>query len=185
MDIGTAQRPCRGETICGDVFKIVEHGITTLAVADGLGHGPKAAVAAEKFCAHVGENISESLAQIMRGSTRALARTRGAAGALIRIDEEAGTLEFCGVGNIEMRASSAKAIHPISVPGIIGRPLRKVLKLDYELTAGDQLVIFSDGLSSRFDMQKYKHLSPQRMADTLLPDHGKFHDDVTVIVIRI
>ena len=184
MEIGTARRPFRGETVCGDVFKIFEHGLTTIAVADGLGHGPKAAVAAEKFCEYAEEHLDESPVKIMNGSTRALVRTRGAAAALIRIDERAGSLEFCGVGNIELRALSSNNIHPISVPGIVGRPLRKVIKFDYELTAGDLLVIFSDGISSRFEIETYKHLAPQQIADSLMADLGKYHDDVTAIVIR-
>ena len=185
VQIASAQRPCRGETVCGDAYTVVADPVTTVALADGLGHGPLAHEASEAFCDYVRRNVGLGLEQLMHGATRALTGTRGAAAAVIRLDEAEENLVFVGVGNIELLALSRQQIRPVSTPGIVGRPLRKVVAYRYEVSPGDLLVLFSDGISSRLDLKKYKRLEPQQVADQIFEQHGKHHDDATVLVLEI
>jgi serine/threonine protein phosphatase PrpC len=163
----------------------VSETVINVALADGLGHGPMAHEASEAFCDYVRRSMEIGLEQLVRRASDAIARTRGAAAAVVRIDEEAGTLAFAGVGNIELQAISKVPIRPVSTPGIVGRPLRKVVVYRYEIGPGDLLALYSDGISSRFDLKKFKRLEPQQIADGILAQHGKHHDDATVLVIEI
>ena len=187
MDVKIAQRPIHGEIVCGDAAAVVpgRRGGTLVVVVDGLGHGSKAQHAAQAFCTFAEGHADEPLEAIIREGSRAISSTRGAAAALIRINEEEGRISFCGVGNIELQAASAGTIHPVCMPGIVGRPLRKVLVFDYALRGGDFLVAHTDGISNRFHVKDYAGLGAQEAADRILAEHGKSHDDAMCVVIRI
>ena len=186
LELGTAQRPYVGEKVSGDAICILQHGEETLVtVVDGLGHGPKAAEAANAFCGFVESNQFSNLEEIMLGATKDIARTRGAVAALIRINGQEDSMCFCGVGNIELQALSRHPIRPVCTPGIVGRPIRKVLSFSYEMLPGDLMVVHTDGISSRFDLDSYRHLdTPEAMAEAILSEHGKNHDDATCVVFR-
>ncbi|MBW2704302.1 MAG: SpoIIE family protein phosphatase [Deltaproteobacteria bacterium] len=186
MKITSAQRPFLGEKICGDVFVVLSSGpITTIAVADGLGHGPMAAEAAKAFCEFVSSCETAPLVDIIRDGHKKIRRTRGAVGALLRIDESLHQMEFAGVGNIGLHAISKALIRPVSSPGIIGKQIRnKIIEFRYPLAEDDLLVMFSDGVSARFDPKQYSRLDLEDMPYAIMKDYGKQHDDVTCVVIR-
>lgn len=185
MEISVAQRPAENETVCGDAAEIVRDGETLIAVADGLGHGPEAAEAAQAFCRYVRENASLGLEDIVEGASREISRTRGVACGLVRIDAAERLMKFVGVGNIDVQAVSVEDIHPICLPGIVGRRVRKLQPFEYRLHPGDLLAVYSDGISSRFDLRQMPGENVQELADAILADHGKGHDDATCVVIRI
>jgi hypothetical protein len=185
LTIGVAQRPCIGERVCGDTYVVtVCDAMTTVAVADGLGHGPDAALASVAFCAFVEQQTGRSPHELMAEVRPHLSGTRGAAAAVLRFDEETGTLDFAGVGNIDLHADSTVAIHPVSTPGIVGQHVRKILPFSYELDGDALFAVFSDGISGRFDIASYRGREPQDIADAILADHGKDYDDATCVVIR-
>lgn len=185
VEIAHAQRPARGESVCGDAFAVVHEPVITVALADGLGHGPPANEASEAFCDYVRRSMELGLEQLVRGASQAISKTRGAAAAVLRVDEQAGLLAFAGVGNIELQAVSERPIRPVCTPGIVGRPLRKVVIYRYRISPGDMIVLYSDGISSRLDLKKFRDLEIQQVADEILANHGKRHDDATVIVIGV
>jgi serine/threonine protein phosphatase PrpC len=187
MQIDIAKRPMLGQNVSGDLVTVIRGSDrdVLVVVADGLGHGEKAQEAAEAFCAFAELNAGAPLEAIMRDGSRAISATRGAAAALIRIDRGGTRLTFCGVGNIELQATSAEAIRPVCMPGIVGRPLRKVLAFDYPLREGDLLVAHTDGISSRFRLEDYARLPTAEAAARILAEHGKGHDDATCVAIRI
>lgn len=184
LSICTAQRAYLGETVCGDAFSMVRDEKTLIALADGLGHGPLAAEAAVAFCRFVESRPGIGLRKLMTDATVQLSKTRGAAAALVRIDRQRGEIEFAGVGNIELQAVSKDPITPVSVAGIVGREIRKVHVFSYRIHRGDLLAVYTDGISSRFSLGDYAKLDEQALADKLLSEHGKLHDDATCVVIR-
>lgn len=187
LTIGAASRPASGESVCGDLVRVVRDGeATTVAVADGLGHGPRAAEAAAAFCDVVERHPAEPLERLFARASRQLEQTRGAAAVVLRLDPVEAALRFSGVGNVETRAISQAPIKPISTPGIVGRRLLRARELRYPLAAGDLLVVFTDGVSSRLDLPAEAELGlePQAMADRIVAVHGKGHDDATCVVIR-
>src|SRR5512145_1114262 len=116
----SAQRPARGETVCGDAVSVVEVNESILvAVADGLGHGPHAAEASRGFCGVVERYGSLPLRDVMTLGAEAIACTRGAAAALLRLDRASGTGSFLGIGNIELRALAHPPISVVSRAGIV------------------------------------------------------------------
>jgi serine/threonine protein phosphatase PrpC len=185
VEVAVAQRSAENEVECGDCAEVVRNGETLVAVADGLGHGPDAAEAARTFCRYVRENASLGLEDIVMGASIEMSRTRGAACGLARIDAAQGLMSFVGVGNIDVQAVSTADIHPICLPGIVGQRVRKLQVFTYELHPGDLIAIYSDGISSRFELETMGHLGVQEMADAILEEHGKSHDDATCVVIRI
>ena len=153
MVIGVAQRPAEGETLCGDAYAIVRRGRTTLvALADGLGHGPEAARAAQAFCSHVEDEADRPLDAILTSADQVIAGTRGVAAALLRLDPP-GHFEYAGVGNIVLRVLSRRPIHPLSVAGTLGRRNTRRLRCErFAVEHGDMLVMHSDGVSARYEL---------------------------------
>jgi hypothetical protein len=183
---GVAQRCALGETECGDGWLIEKlDGSVTIAVVDGLGHGKEAAVAAKAFCEHVRDKIGDGLETIMTSAQRPMSGTRGAAAALLRLTRHESLLEFVGVGNIAVQSGRSATFHPVSAPGIVGQRVRKLLPFAHELESDLLLVLHSDGISTRFELDGYAHMDPQEMAQAILDDHGKGYDDATCVVVRI
>ncbi len=185
MVIGVAQRPAEGETLCGDAYAIVRRGRTTLvALADGLGHGPEAARAAQAFCSHVEDEADRPLDAILTSADQVIAGTRGVAAALLRLDPP-GHFEYAGVGNIVLRVLSRRPIHPLSVAGTLGRRNTRRLRCErFAVEHGDMLVMHSDGVSARYELAPLRGEAPDRVARELLEVHGRSHDDATCLVVR-
>jgi phosphoserine phosphatase RsbX len=182
---GIAQRPCEGETVCGDAYTTDRlDGGALVSVVDGLGHGPKASEAAAAFTDALNEDRSLSVQLMMEEAHRRLSGTRGAAAAILRLDAGTRRVSFTGVGNIEMHAVSDVKMQPVCAPGIVGHRLRKMLSFEFELPSAALIALCSDGISSRLRLSEYAHLDPQQIADAILEQHGKFHDDATCVVVR-
>lgn len=185
MDVGTANRPADGETVSGDAFLIVERNPRTLiVVADGLGHGPLAALAADTLCKYVEEHPDEPLEMLLRGADRAVASTRGAAVMIARVDQESATLDVAGVGNVALRSWAKERIQPLPARGVLGRGLRHVRIFRYSLVPGDMFALFTDGVSGSFDIDAIKSQSASAIAKNVVDVHRKSHDDATCVVVR-
>lgn len=177
-----AGRPKPGETISGDETLIhrVGNGVL-IAVVDGLGHGPEAAKAARLACEFLRENAAPDLDDLIRRCGRAIGHTRGAAATLVWIEGD--NLRHVGVGNVEVASSARHGIRPFSTPGVVGRALRKTLATEHRVSAGDLIVLFTDGISARFDLAAMRQLDPEAIAAQLLSNHAKPHDDATCVVV--
>lgn len=184
---GIAQRVCAGETVCGDAYVTQRlHNGALVSVIDGLGHGPKACEAATAFTELLEEEQSAGadIGSLMEEANRRLTKTRGAAAAILRFDEPSRLVHFSGVGNIEMHAIADVKMHPVCAPGIVGHRVRKLLPFEFELPATALVALCSDGISSRLHLENFSHLEPQEIADAIMDQHGKSHDDATCVVVR-
>ena len=181
-----AQRPKVNETVCGDVVTVTTKPSGVLiAVADGLGHGEFAYEAARTFCDFATKHAENGIESIISDARTVMAKTRGAAAALVDLNEDQRVLEFVGIGNIELRSWSKEKIAPVSIPGIVGTALRRIRSFRYNLNDDDLFIIFSDGISSRFVLEEYRELTGRAVADRILGEFGKSHDDATCVVVRI
>lgn len=107
-EIGAVCVPYPGEEVCGDGWQAqADQSGLTLALADGLGHGAEAHVAAAAALDVLRRRAGLAPAALMELSHAALRPTRGAALALVRIDLARGALAFCGTGNISAVAYGA------------------------------------------------------------------------------
>ncbi len=185
---GAALRPKMGQQTSGDAWLVLPYDQDQVlaSVVDGLGGGEAAAEAAQRAIAVLKEHPADDLMDLMRRADRALAGTRGAVMALLRLDARTRSAEFVGVGNIGAQVYSDLVIKPISKNGIIGYRLPQLLRLTYTYNSGDTFVLYSDGISSRFTTESAPDLrqSPQQIADEILHRFGKENDDATVVVLR-
>lgn len=179
----TAQRvsPKTGERECGDAVLVRREGeAALLAVVDGLGHGKLAAQAASAACESLARwPLSDDLTAAMRGVHEALRGTRGAAAGVCLV--RPGALLCCGVGNVEIRCIGVKAPILLS-PGVLGARVQNFRICRAALPSDVRLVMFSDGISYRAQLDALRHLEPESFCDALMRDYRKTDDDASVLV---
>jgi anti-sigma regulatory factor (Ser/Thr protein kinase) len=180
-------RPMAGQDVCGDAYAIREDdGVLSVLLADGLGHGPLAAVASTEAVRAFRGAPAGGPVPLLTAVHRALHGTRGAAVAVARL--EAGQVRYAGVGNIAgvvVDAGSRRVM--ISHPGIVGAQARTIRETAYPLPAGAAVVMHSDGLTERQSLDAYPGLlsrSALVTACVLLRDFGVRRDDASVVVAR-
>ena len=190
--IGAVCLPLASEQVCGDAWNVICEGHElSLMVADGLGHGPLAARASE--CAstlleHATPGLPPLPAPFIELAHGALRATRGAALGVAHIDSARRELRYAGVGNIAACAFDAQQRrHLLSHNGIVGSNLRKVQEFCYAWQPGMTLIMHSDGLHTRWDLERYPGLAqchPSLIAAVLYRDFARGRDDITVVVLR-
>ena len=188
--VGISHHPLAGETACGDTFHLAFEGTCLSALLiDGLGHGPEAAeaarVGAEVFAATPFVDPQTLYADLHH----VMGATRGGAVAVIGYDATADRLTFTGIGNIGGCLIAGDHVRGLpSHPGIVGSQFRKAQPFDYGGVNGSLLVLYSDGLQSRFNLRNYPglvHRHPALIAAVLHRDFCRGRDDVTVLVIDL
>lgn len=184
LQVACTTRPMPGERACGDRAASWDDGEHLLvAVIDGLGHGPAAAAAAEAAERHIAAHREETLGDLLRGCDAALRSTRGAVMTLVRICRSTGAGEYAAVGNVEARVVGAGDVPLIPTPGVVGMRLHAVRERRFTLTAGCTLVLFTDGVSSRFRLADLHGRPATAIARELLAAHAKDHDDAGCAVV--
>ncbi|MBJ6640781.1 SpoIIE family protein phosphatase [Streptomyces sp. DHE7-1] len=165
---------------------------TTLMLADGLGHGARAAHASDAAVEALHDTGHLPPDEILRFMNPALRPTRGAAVAVAQLDTDRGELAFAGVGNIGARLhTDGSWEHLVSHPGIVGAqfpatvPVRRL-----PWRPGSLLVLHSDGLPSRWVPPEDPGLlghDPAVVAATVLRDASSaanpVRDDTCVAVL--
>jgi negative regulator of sigma-B (phosphoserine phosphatase) len=182
--------PCDGERVAGDAVLVRaissvndDNGDALVAVIDALGHGVEAAAVAATAIRYLEDvALSRTVLAIIEGLHGALRGSRGAAGMLCVV--RAGTLEGCGVGNVELRASRGK-IPVVLSPGVLGGHIRKLRVFRASLAPGERLAMFSDGLSSRLDLSLTRGLPASAACDLLLERFRRPHDDASVLILDL
>lgn len=190
LDVAARSVPKHGETECGDAWSVLDFGKRQLiCIVDGLGHGPLAAVAAQRAVSvFSASGPDEAPTDIVMRAHEELRSTRGAVMAVLALDRTAGTADFCGVGNIAATVFKGdEARHLLSVDGTVGYQLKTVLKRGATWGAGAVAVLYTDGLSGRWGVAKYPGLMtkhPWLIASVLFRDHARDTDDATIVVAR-
>jgi anti-sigma regulatory factor (Ser/Thr protein kinase) len=174
------------EAECGDAWAIVT-GAPTALVADGLGHGPKAAEAAAAAVATFRAHAGQPAEAVLEAIHRALRPTRGAAVAVASGDEGEG-VHYAGIGNISGAVLGSPHVRRlVSLSGTAGHQARSIRAFDHPWPRGSLLLMHSDGISGRFDLGDYPGLDqrhPALIAGVLYRDFGRSRDDATVLVAR-
>jgi hypothetical protein len=194
--LGVVQRAKSGNAVCGDAWLAHDAGERWLiCVADGLGSGPAAREAAVGATDAVRANDALSLPDILSSCHEALRSTRGAAVGLLAVDPVERKVAFAGVGNVEARTRREWSFSPLSLPGIVGATnfrLPRVYEASFE--SGEWVVLHSDGLRSRFDLEielaraaasGLVQRGAQALAEDLAERFSRDGDDVTLVVLQL
>jgi len=189
FDVAGISLAAPGETVSGDAWCFDSHGdVGRVMVADGLGHGPVAAEAADLAVAFFART-SGAPSAVLSAAHPVLRSTRGAAVAAATLDGSARTITFCGSGNIAGRVvSGIEDRSLLSQHGTLGAQIRKLTDIVYPWPAHAVLVLHSDGITSRWtfdDAPGLLQCDPAVIAAWLLREHLRGRDDATVVVIRL
>jgi anti-sigma regulatory factor (Ser/Thr protein kinase) len=188
-DIGLVCLPIAAETICGDAWGIRRVGQKVIVLlADGLGHGPLAAMASEAAALTLVKYPLATAGEALQNAHQALQGSRGAAAGVACLDSDSGTAVFAGAGNIAgCILDHGKVHHLVSHNGIVGSNLRKVQEFAGSWSPDMLLIMHSDGIRTRWDLSLYRGLAslyPALTAAVLYRDFGRGNDDTTVLAIR-
>ena len=189
LELGVVCQPKAGEEVCGDDWGIVAHQHKySLAVADGLGHGPDAHKAARVAIDTLHRHPDASPAAVMEDIHAAARATRGAAVAVCELDPAQRVCRFAGVGNISCAVIvDASARRLVSHNGIVGHSVRKIQEFSAPWPDTALMVMHSDGISTHWDLGAYPGLAARHasvIAAVLYRDFSRHSDDATVLVVK-
>ena len=189
-DMSVITIPITGETVCGDAWSAERSpGRSLYIVADGLGHGPSAAEAAQEAVRifHLVSQFEPD--RILSEIHSALAKTRGAAVSVAEILHQKQLLRYAGAGNIVgVICSGGKTRSLVSMNGTVGHAVGKIQQFSYPWQPESALIMHSDGLATRWNVEQYPGLAsrhPALLAGVLFRDFCRKRDDATILVSRI
>ncbi|WP_371925532.1 ATP-binding protein [Pseudomonas sp. ANT_J28] len=186
--VGISQHSLHNDPACGDVWHLAFDGAHISAlVIDGLGHGEEAERAARAGEKTFALSPFASPMLLLEDIHQAMIGTRGGALAIAQFDGD--HVKFVGIGNIgACLIAPDKSRGLASHPGIVGGQYRKAQPFDYAQVNGHLLIMYSDGLQTRWNLQDYPglvHRHPAVIAAILHRDFCRGRDDVTVLVIAL
>lgn len=189
LEIGAVRAPRPGEAVCGDDWFFAEYeGRALLLVVDGLGHGAAALEAAEQAVKTFRYNSSLQPAEQMKTIHAALRHTRGGVAAVAEVSANREKLTFVGVGNISGNLwSGGSRRSMVSQPGTLGQELRRVQPFHYPWKSDSLLILHSDGVTTRQDLNNHPGLAGRcatLIAAVLYRDYRRGRDDSVVTVVR-
>ncbi len=187
---GGFSRPLMRSDANGDAYVIRQQENRLLvAIIDGLGHGLAAREAAREAKAAIERHEYSPVENILRATHEELKMTRGAVAGIAALDRQAGTIEYVGIGNTDCRViSAAGQTRFISLNGTLGSRLDRVRVFKEQLPKVATLVMSTDGISERWDLEYYPELlglHPQLLCAVILRDYGRPADDATIICGRL
>lgn len=181
-------RPKFGHRVGGDAAFVVEAGGGLLAaVVDVLGHGKEANELAVRLQDDLVAHPSDDVVGLLVGLHEKYRGSRGAAVGLCFVDAANARLRFAGVGNTVIRRFGESESRLVSRDGVVGGTMPRPAEEGLALSAGDVIVMYTDGVRSHFDPADYPRLrtdAPYAVAAGIIHRFGKAHDDASCVVLR-
>lgn len=192
IEWAAAGRPLPGQQESGDRCLVQPYsGGVLVAVVDGLGHGPDAAVAGRAAVATLAAHAGEPVGMLAERCHQALKGTRGVALSLALCDTPGHTLTWAGVGNIEgvlLRAdpyARPAREYLLQRSGVVGYQMPPSIRAErLPVSRGDTLLLATDGIHGGFVEDIRLDDPPQRVADGILARCARETDDALVLVAR-
>jgi phosphoserine phosphatase RsbX len=191
LDYSVAARPLPGQKESGDLHAVIPLPFGSLvAVADGLGHGYEAAIAARVTMITLAAQADLPLPRLVERCHQALKGTRGVAVCLASLNWSDGVLTWLSIGNVAgilLHASADGGLeheYVLERNGVVGHRLPPVRAAKLQLHRGDLLVFATDGLRGGFYRELRIDARPQEAADRILAEYAKATDDALVLVGR-
>jgi anti-sigma regulatory factor (Ser/Thr protein kinase) len=181
-------RMCFGHRVGGDAAVVVTgDGWVLAGLIDVLGHGPESAPLASKLAALIRSHGSLEPISLLEFLHESIKGDRGAAVGLCRVETASGEASFVGVGNTALRVLGSRSVRLHSVEGVLGDRMRRLRVQRLVLGQEDLLLMYTDGVSSRFkvaDLPELLFVPATRAARELVAHFGKRHDDASCIALR-
>jgi phosphoserine phosphatase RsbX len=190
LDWNVAARALTGEDSSGDRAVVAVAGDRALAAAiDGIGHGAKAAMAAETARAVIEGSPEQDVVSIVERCHVALRATRGVAMSVASFDCAADVMTWAGIGNVEGRLlrggePGRPAESLLLRSGVAGHELPQLTAIEVGLRRGDVLIFATDGIRRDFADRLATSGSTRDIAERLLERHATQTDDALVLVAR-
>jgi anti-sigma regulatory factor (Ser/Thr protein kinase) len=188
--VGIFGQAIPGETEMGDAAMFTRaDGVLTLALIDGVGHGPEARAAALMAASVARAEAHRGPEAAVRACDDALADGRGAVMTVAHID--GGSMELASVGNIVTRLCRPRFSQSFRGESrVLGQrgARRKITVEQTTVVPGDVVMLFTDGLKSDANLAEDLALMrehPLLMAHHLFAKYRRGHDDALVAVIRV
>jgi serine/threonine protein phosphatase PrpC len=175
----------------GDRHVVVptDHGVL-VAVIDGLGHGPEAAIAAERAVEIIEAYAEGPPLAVLQHCHAGLRKTRGVVLTLAALDGRVSSMSWVGVGDVEgvlLRADPLATPPSVGIAtrgGVVGYMLPPLRVTELSVSEGDTLVLATDGIARGFSASLDVGRSPQELAELILARHRRGSDDALVLVAR-
>jgi negative regulator of sigma-B (phosphoserine phosphatase) len=191
VDYGVAARALPGQSTSGDLHAVIPRPSGAIvAMADGLGHGYEAAIAAKVAINTLTARADLPLFDAVKCCHEALIRTRGVAICVAYLEWSDETLTWLSIGNV-----AALLLHPddrggvhrehvLMRNGVVGHRLPPLRSAIHPIRRGDLLIFATDGVREGFETSVRFSAPVQEIADHILARYGKFTDDALVLVAR-
>ena len=191
LDWGIAQRIRPGEKNSGDrhLVRAVPSGML-VAVADGIGHGSRAAEAAELAIAELATMNLPSLVTAVQRCHEKLQRTRGVVLSLALFNAMQNTMVWLSVGNVEGRLlrlnprGGSREQTLLLRGGVVGGKVPQLVPTIVPVRYGDLLIFATDGVGSDFADDVRMSAPTQEIADRIVERHWQGTDDALVLAAR-
>lgn len=182
-------KPGYGESGDHHVVQALRNGVL-LAVVDGLGHGPHAAVASGKAVEEIEKHPQESPPAVLTHCHQALRGTRGAVMSVAFFNMVTSKMVWSGIGNVTgvlLRADPAaerKRENLFLLGGVVGYNMPKPKAITLPLLPNDTLVFVTDGIKSAFTAALSVDIPVQQLSDKIFEQYSRGTDDTLVLVAR-
>ncbi|MDF1523176.1 MAG: SpoIIE family protein phosphatase [Trueperaceae bacterium] len=189
-----------GHRAGGDHVAIVERDERlVLAIVDATGHGSAANAVALDLTHRLREHVAyapdpDDVAGLLHLLHEASVGTVGAAVGLALLDARRDELRYLAVGNVRAAVSGRQRFTGVSRDGILGRRWPTPFVQRAPLHAGDLVLLWTDGLPSTLPEAlaargaragtTLADRDAAAIADALVTEHGKHHDDAACLVVR-
>jgi anti-sigma regulatory factor (Ser/Thr protein kinase) len=187
-DICALVRPMHGETLCGDLVKIVECGSgLILFIADVTGHGERAHQVASMLSELLDRQSDPDIVRLFGQIHERLKGTVGAAAGALYINLDDGRFNYVAVGNTNAKRCIGDPWRGISKNGILGQRLPTLYEQNGRISRGDVVALWTDGVSelhTREYVSKNFHKPSKEIAHGLVNELGKPYDDAGCIILR-
>lgn len=180
-------RPKKGQDVSGDQCLVIrnEHRLV-VSLIDGLGHGTKAHFAATLAKKVIRRNAGSALRTMVDKVHEQLSKTVGVQMALASLNLQSSKLEYIILGNISgVLIRNGEVSSLFSKPGTLGliKPNFSVERLS--LLRGESLVFHSDGISSKWRLNKeILGSDPESLVNLIMSEYRYNYDDSSVMVIK-
>jgi anti-sigma regulatory factor (Ser/Thr protein kinase) len=188
--MGAICLPINGETVCGDAWSVSHFpGRSVYIVADGLGHGPAASEAANEAVRTFHRVAGSAPDYILNEIHAALTKTRGAAVSIAEVLQDKRIINYAGAGNIVAAICLGnKSRSLVSMNGTVGHSISKIQQFTYAWEPNSLLIMHSDGLGTRWNVEQYPGLTSRHaalVAGVLFRDFCRKRDDATIVASRL